>query len=266
MKKTKNIKKVRLAVVGALGRMGTRILSLAHDDPRFQIIAGVEHPSNEGVGRFVPGGFAPVVGRIEEVLAKTDVVIDFSSAGSVLSNAKKAAKAKSAIVIGTTGLKSAGERQLKKLSRRIPIVLSPNMSVGVNLLFRLVQKAAATLKNYDIEIVEAHHNLKKDSPSGTAVKLAEVATEASGRSRKDWVYGRHGIIGARKKKEIGVFSIRAGDIVGDHSVLLSSGGERLELVHRAHSRDAFASGAVEAAAWVAKKRPGLYSMFDVLRI
>ena len=140
------------------------------------------------------------------------------------------------------------------------------MSVGVNMLFRLVQQAAETLADYDIEIVEAHHNQKKDAPSGTAMRLVEIATEASGRKMKDVVYGRRGMVGARKKKEIGVMTLRAGDIVGDHTVLIGTGGERLELTHRAHSRDAFASGAVEAAAWASKKRPGFYDMFDVLKI
>lgn len=264
--KNKSSKKIRLVVTGAAGRMGTRILGLAVNDSRFQIVAGVERKNSDHIGRFTAYGQAPVVEDIREVLKKTDAVIDFSSPDAVLKNAGMIAKYKSALVVGTTGLKPAQVKNLKKLGRRIPIVFSPNMSVGVNTLFRLVEQAAKTLASYDIEIIEAHHNQKKDSPSGTAMRLAEIATRASGRKMKDLVYGRRGMVGVRKKNEIGVLALRAGDIVGDHTVLIGTGGERLELTHRAHSRDAFASGALEAAAWASKKRPGFYNMFDVLKI
>jgi len=253
-------------MVGAMGRMGERIVTLAREDPRFQTIAGVERPGSEFIGQFISKNHAPVVGDITEVLPKTDVVIDFSSATSVLKTASQVARAKRSLVIGTTGLKPIQIKKLKSLSRRIPIVFSPNMSVGVNLLFRLVQKAAETVGHYDIEIVEAHHSRKKDAPSGTAMKLADIAAEGSKRNARDYVFGRKGLVGERKKKELGILAVRAGDIVGDHTVLFSGGGERLELIHRAHSRDAFASGALAAAAWVYKKRPGFYSMFDVLKI
>lgn len=255
---------VKLTVVGALGRMGTRITSLAVKDARFQLIAGVERLGEEKYAQFVAGTSAPVVFDINEVLPKTDVVIDFTAPEGVLKTAAQVAKSRRALVIGTTGLKPAALSSLKKLSRRIPIVFSPNMSVGVNVLFDLVRRAAEALSGYDIEIIEAHHNQKKDSPSGTALKLAEVAAEASHRSQKDFVYGRKGMVGARTKKEIGISAVRAGDIVGDHTVLLSTSGERLELTHRAHSRDAFAAGALEAAAWAVNKKPGLYSMANVL--
>ncbi len=256
---------VRLAIVGALGRMGQRITALADLNPRLQVVAGIEKPGSREIGHFISNGKAPVVGDINEVLLKTDVIIDFTAPESVLKTAVKVARRKKGLVIGTTGLGEAQIKKLKILSRQIPIVFSPNMSGGVNLLFRLVEEAARALAHYDIEIVEAHHNLKKDAPSGTALKLAEIAAEASGRSTKNFVYGRHGMTGTRNSKEIGIMSLRAGDIVGDHTVLLSSAGERLELTHRAHSRDAFAAGAIEAALWIYKKRPGFYSMQDVLR-
>ncbi|OVE75762.1 4-hydroxy-tetrahydrodipicolinate reductase [bacterium F11] len=264
--KNKSKSKIRLTLMGACGRMGARILSLVEKDSRFQVMAGVEQPGSGYVGSFVAKGKAPVVGKVEEVLPKTDVVIDFTSPQAILKTAAKVSKSRRALVIGTTGLTPAVQKKLRIFSRRIPIVFSPNMSMGMNMLFRLVQMAAEKLDQYDIEIIEAHHNQKKDSPSGTAVRLAEIATEASGRKQKDWVYGRKGIIGARKKKEVGVLAVRAGDIVGDHTVLLSHAGERLELVHRAHSRDTFATGALEAAAWIARRKPGLYNMFDVLKI
>ena len=256
--------KIRLAISGASGRMGQRLMALGAADSRFQLIAGVERPENDAVGRFSTNGNAPIVGNIHEVLPKTDVVIDFTAPEATLKNAARVASGRCALVIGTTGLKAAQVNRLKNLSHRIPIVFSPNMSVGVNLLFELVRKAAEALGHYDIEIVEAHHNLKKDSPSGTAMKLAELAALGSKRSSRDFVFGREGLVGARKKKEIGILAVRAGDIVGDHTVMLAGPGERIELTHRAHSRDAFAAGALDAAACVFKRRPGFYSMKNVL--
>lgn len=229
--------------------MGQRIIALAVADPRFQLMAGVERPGSKSVGRLIVNGRVPIVGSVDEVLSKTDVVIDFSLPESTVKNAIQVASQRRALVIGTTGLKPAALAQLKKISKRIPIVFSPNMSVGVNALFGLVREASRLLSNYDIEIVEAHHNKKKDAPSGTAIRLAENVAAGAG----------------RPLKKISIHSIRAGDIVGDHTVLISTAGERLELTHRAHSRDAFAAGALEAAAWVVKKKPGFYSMQDVLR-
>jgi 4-hydroxy-tetrahydrodipicolinate reductase len=259
MKKT-----IRIALIGCSGRMGQRIVALSEADTRFQLIAGVERPGSANVGRFI-GGRAPVVDSVDEILSKTDAVIDFSAHDATIKNAIQVASMRKPLVIGTTGLKSAEAKKLRQISKRIPIVFSPNMSVGVNTLFHLVAEAARALASYDLEIIEAHHSQKKDAPSGTAMRLAEIAAQASGRSSKDFIYGRKGLIGARTKKEIGIMSVRAGDIVGDHTVLFSTGGERLELIHRAHSRDAFASGALEAAAWIVGKKPGLYSMLDVLK-
>lgn len=256
--------RVKITICGANGRMGTSIIALAKDDPRFQVVAGVERAQAGRFAQFTADGRAPLVMDIREVIPKTDVVIDFTAPEAVGRNAAEAAKARRALVVGTTGLPASTRKKLLRLSKRIPIVFSPNMSLGVNILFQLVSQAARALPGYDLEIIEAHHNLKKDAPSGTAMRLAEVAAEASQRSPKDFVYGRKGMVGARTRKEIGISVIRAGDIVGDHTVLLSGPGERIELRHQAHSRNAFAAGALTAAAWVHKKRPGLYSMVDVL--
>lgn len=255
--------KIKLAVCGALGRMGTRILTLAGEETSlFRPLYGVDRV---GAAAKVSGdGHTPLVSDIGNALGSVDVVIDFSSPESALLHAKACAAARKPIVIGTTGVSAADQAALKILSKDIPIVFSPNMSVGMNVLFKLVADAAAVLKSYDIEIVEFHHNQKKDSPSGSAMRLAQVAATASERSEKDFVYGREGQVGARTKKEIGVLAGRAGDIVGDHTVYIAGPGERLELTHRAHSRDAFAAGSLTAAAWAVKQQPGYYSMRDVL--
>ncbi len=242
-------KKIGLVVCGAQGRMGARILALASADARFELIAGLDRSDDMGMA-----------------LTKADAVIDFTAPESTLSIAQATAKAKKALVIGTTGVSDKTQSKLRQLSRRVPIVFSPNMSVGMNVLFQLVADAAKALAHYDIEVVEAHHNLKKDAPSGSGLKLAQVAADASARRAQDFVYGRHGQVGARKKKEIGVTAVRAGDIVGDHTVLIAGPGERLELTHRAHSRDAFAAGSLTAAAWAVRQKPGFYSMKDVLSL
>ncbi len=180
--------------------------------------------------------------------------------------ARKAAQAKKAMVIGTTGLSPDNLAELAELSRNFPCVQSPNMAVGVNVLFKIARKMAALLGDaYDIEIIEAHHRMKKDAPSGTALKLGEMVAEGVHRNLAEvGVYSRHGMIGERTDKEIGIQTIRAGDIVGEHTVYFAGAGERLELTHRAHSRDNFARGAALAAAWVVGKPNGLYTMFDVL--
>jgi 4-hydroxy-tetrahydrodipicolinate reductase len=173
-----------------------------------------------------------------------------------------------AMVIGTTGFSASELEELKSMIREVPCVFSPNMSVGVNLMYKVIGEMAKTLgDDYDIEVIEAHHRLKKDAPSGTALKLAEVLAKAMNRDLNQvGTYERKGVIGERKKQEIGIQSIRAGDIVGDHTVLFGGMGERIEVTHRASSRDTFARGALRAAEWVVKQRPGLYDMMDVLSL
>ena len=263
MKIAKTKKPVRLLVCGAAGRMGTRIIDLAGRDARFRLIAGVERAS-AALHRTAADGRTPIITNIGEMLEEADAVIDFTSTDAVVRTAERVARAGKALVIGTTGVPAAGVARLKGFAKRIPLVFSPNMSIGVNVLFRVIDEVARALASYDIEIVEAHHNQKKDAPSGTAARLAEIAAKAAGRSERDFVYGRKGLVGPRTKREIGISVVRAGDIVGDHTVYFGGPGERLELTHRAHSRDAFASGALEAAYWAAGRRPGFYSMADVL--
>jgi 4-hydroxy-tetrahydrodipicolinate reductase len=180
--------------------------------------------------------------------------------------AQKAAAHKKAMIIGTTGLSQGNLDELARLCANFPCVQSPNMAVGVNVLFKAAAKIAAVLgDSYDIEIVEAHHKMKKDAPSGTALKLGELVAQAVNRNLDEvGVYARHGMIGERTAKEIGIQTIRGGDIVGEHTVYYAGAGERIEITHRAHSRDNFAKGAAVAAAWVAHKPNGLYTMFDVL--
>jgi 4-hydroxy-tetrahydrodipicolinate reductase len=195
-----------------------------------------------------------------------DVIIDFTFHEATMEIARQASRKNKPMVIGTTGLSQDNLQELAELCNDFPCVQAPNMAVGVNVLFKLAAKVASILGNdYDMEIVEAHHRMKKDAPSGTAMKLGEVMAQAVGRDlEKDGVFARHGIIGERTDTEIGLQTIRAGDIVGEHTVYFAGAGERLELTHRAHSRDNFARGAALAAAWVVKQASGLYNMFDVL--
>ncbi|MFN0118348.1 MAG: 4-hydroxy-tetrahydrodipicolinate reductase, partial [Elusimicrobiota bacterium] len=233
-------------------------------DSRFEVLYGSDRKL-EPLSLSTPASFS-CIHDLADHLNDTDVAIDFTNPEATLKLAAKAAQEKKALVVGTTGFTSNALNKLKGFSKKIPIVFSPNMSVGMNLLFKLVKDASKALAHYDIEIVEAHHNLKKDAPSGSAMRLAQSVKEGAHRSEKDFCYGREGLIGARPKKEVGILALRAGDIVGDHTVLLAGAGERLELTHRAHSRDAFAAGALDAAAWLSSKKPGFYSMQDVLGI
>jgi len=261
---------VKVVVCGALGRMGRRIIDLGIQDKDVEIVGGVEHPdciSSFDLGKAL--GKAELEGklltsRIEEVLPIADVVIEFSGnpIGAV-SHTKLTSLEKKAIVIGTTGFTPQEIEEIKEYSKESPILLSPNMSLGVNLLFKLVEITAKVLKdkNFDVEIMEIHHRFKKDAPSGTAMKLVEILSEVL--DRKNIVFGRKGEV-PRKEDEIGVVSLRGGDVVGDHTVFFLGFGERIEFTHRALSRDTFAKGAIEAAKWIKGKEPGFYTMFDVL--
>jgi len=208
----------------------------------------------------------PIVEAIGPALPKGDVVIDFTEPSGSLGILPEVAKAKKAIVIGTTGFSKKDTDQIRDFSKQIPCVLSPNMSVGVNLIFKiLADTARVTGDDYDVEIVEVHHRFKKDAPSGTAMKMAEVVAGALKRNLDEvGVFSRKGVIGERKKKEIGIQSLRAGDVVGEHTVIFAGPGERIEITHRAHSRDNFARGALLAARWIVGQPPGLYDMQDVL--
>ncbi|MCX5778907.1 MAG: 4-hydroxy-tetrahydrodipicolinate reductase [Elusimicrobia bacterium] len=252
---------INLVVCGAAGKMGASIIRLAAADDVFRVVGAVEHTGNASIGT----GTLKITDNFSEALFRADVAIDFTSPAATMEHLAVALAQKKAIVIGTTGLSPDQVLRIKDAAKTIPIVFSPNMSIGVNLLFTLARAAAKAVPGYDVEIVELHHNQKKDAPSGTAAHLAQVIAETRGSDMaKDGVYGRKGLTGPRKQEEIGVMSVRAGDIVGDHTVYFAGPGERIELVHRAHSRDTFAAGALRAAHWLAKKSAGLYDMQDVL--
>lgn len=264
---------VKVIVAGAAGRMGRRICYMVSRHPGLQLVAGFERAGSPEVGKDIgeTAGIGaigvPIAGSLEEVIDQGEVIIDFTFHEATMQIARLAARHKKAMVIGTTGLSAENLAELKKLaSGAFPCVQSPNMAIGVNVLFKIAKKAAAILgDSYDIEIVEAHHRMKKDAPSGTALKLGEMVAEGVNRNLAEvGVYARHGIIGERTDKEIGIQTVRAGDIVGEHTVYFAGAGERLEITHRAHNRDNFARGAALAAAWVAKHPNGLFTMFDVL--
>lgn len=266
---------VKVGVNGALGRMGSRILHLAYQSTDFKITGAFEQPKSEGLGKELdkalglPGSFKLKIETVTPAAMKNvDVVIDFSGPEGTTRCLNAALHAGKGIVIGTTGIEPAGIKEIHSASKTIPVLFSPNMSIGANFLFEISRIAAAKLKaGYDIEIIEAHHRLKKDAPSGTAKKIAEVIAEEKGWDLKKAArYGREGFTGERSKDEIGIHVVRAGDIVGEHTVIFSGPGETIELVHRAQSRDAFARGALVAAFFLSKKKKGLYSMKDVLSL
>ena len=240
---------LRLCIHGAKGRMGQALIRCAAEDPELEVTAGVDTGDD----------FAAA-------LAKCDAVIDFSATHITAQVAKASAEAGKVLVIGTTGHELAEREQIHKAAARIPLVFSPNYSVGVNTLFWLTRKAAEILgPDFDLEVVEMHHRLKKDSPSGTARQLAEILAEVRQLDYAESArHGRAGIVGERPSNEIGVHAIRGGDVVGDHTVIYAAPGERLELTHKASSRDTFARGALRAAQWAAKQPAGLYDMQDVL--
>lgn len=263
---------IKVIVCGAAGRMGGRIIHMLAEAPDLVLTGAVEQSDHAAVGLDVgevvglPRLNLAISGNLAEVLPVGEIVIDFTNPEATLHNLRLAAEAGKAVVIGTTGLSTPQLEEVRTLAQKIPVVMAPNMSVGVNLMFKIVADVAKVLKSgYDVEIVEAHHRLKKDAPSGTAMKLAQVIAQALDRNLEEVaVYERKGMIGQRTDAEIGIQTLRAGDIVGEHTVMFGGIGERLEIIHRAHNRDNFARGAVRAARWVATQRPGLYDMQDVL--
>jgi 4-hydroxy-tetrahydrodipicolinate reductase len=263
---------VELVVAGAAGRMGTRIVALARESSDLSVGAALEmagHPALGGdAGELAGGSRLGVTLGADASAAITSqrVLVEFSVPAASLEHLRLVAAAGARAVIGTTGFSAAQREEIAALARRAPIMLAPNMSVAVTLAFKLLPIMARALgEDYDVEITEIHHRFKKDAPSGTAVRMAELVAEALGRDLdKTGVYGREGLPGERTRQEIGVMSLRSGDVVGEHTVSFGTLGERLELTHRAHSRDTFARGALRAARWVAGQPPGLYSMADVL--
>lgn len=263
---------VKAILVGAAGRMGLRMVAAIHETPHVHLAGAVERKDHPFLGRDL-GEVAgmgkwniPLSGALAEVIRNGDLIIDFTNAEASLGNLQIAAENGKAAVIGSTGFTSSMMAEVQKLTQKIPCVLSPNMSVGVNVMFKVIGDLAKILgEDYDVEVIEAHHRMKKDAPSGTAVKMGQILAQALNRDfEKVGIYERKGLIGERKRTEIGMQTVRAGDIVGEHTVIFGGIGERIEVIHRAHSRDNFARGAIRAAAWVVKQNPGLYDMQDVL--
>lgn len=239
----------KVIIAGAKGRMGCTLISCATNNPEISIVAGIDLGDN-----------------LHEVIDDADVVIDFSAQTATLPIARTCAQKRKALVIGTTGHSAQERSEIRRLANEIPIILSSNFSTGVNTLFWLTRKAAEILgPDFDLEILEMHHRLKKDAPSGTASTLAEIlANVRKVQLEKAVKNGRAGLVGARTPEEIGVHAVRGGDVVGDHTVIFAANGERVELTHKASNRDTFANGALRAAIWAHSQPPGLYSMQHVL--
>ena len=263
---------IKAIVVGAGGRMGGTVIRTIREAEGIEVSGAVErsdHPFlDRDIGEVVGLGEigVPLVGDIERAIEAGEVVIDFTNPGAALRSLEVSSGSGVAAVIGTTGFTPQQMEKVGELAEKTPCVLSPSMSVGANLMFKLVGEIASILgEEYDVEILETHHRFKKDSPSGTAMRLGEIAASALSRDfHQVGVFGRKGVIGERKPQEIGMQAIRAGDIVGEHTVIFGGLGERLELTHRAHSRDNYARGAVRAVRWVITQPNGLYDMGDVL--
>ena len=260
---------IKAVVAGAGGRMGKAIIDAIALSEGIELTAALEHPESPLVGEEVNRPGLPsvkITGGAESLPSDVDVLIDFTTPEGSLGNLETCAERSISAVIGTTGLGEEQKEALHMFALRTPTVFSPNMSLGVNILFKLAALATTALgDDYDAEILEVHHRMKKDAPSGTALRLAEVVASAMDRDLAETaVYARHGIVGERSAHEIGIQTIRAGDIVGEHTLLLAGPGERIELTHRAHCRDNFARGAMRAALWVVGRDPGLYTMADVL--
>jgi 4-hydroxy-tetrahydrodipicolinate reductase len=261
-----------IVLAGAAGRMGTRIAALLREAADLRLAAALEAAGHPTLG--ADAGEVAGVGRLgvaitddaKAALAGGRVLVEFSVPEASLAHLRLVAEAGARAVIGTTGFSPAQREEIATLARRAPIMLAPNMSVGVTVALRiLAQMARALGEEYDVEITEIHHRFKKDAPSGTALRMAEVVAEALGRDLdRAAVYGRQGLPGERPRGEIGIFSLRSGDVVGEHTVSFGSLGERIELTHRAHSRDTFARGALRAARWIAGRPAGLYTMEHVL--
>jgi 4-hydroxy-tetrahydrodipicolinate reductase len=264
--------KVKIIVGGAGGRMGQTILKLAIADPELEIAGAFERLEHPVVGRDAGElvGLNPiqvtVVPDIRECIDQGQVVIDFTHPDAVQENLDVCHHTARAMVIGTTGLAKHTVEKISDASKKVAIVQAPNMSVGVNLLFRLVELVGKTLDDrYDVEVTEEHHRHKKDAPSGTALELVRLIAKARKADMdKSVTYGRQGLTGERGRGSIGIHAVRGGDTVGEHTAAFIADGERIELTHRATSREAFARGALVAAKFVAKKKNGLYNMQDVL--
>lgn len=258
---------IRIAITGACGKMGRTIANLALQDADIEIVGLIEAKGHPMVGKAhdLMSGMPPLItDDIDRGFQGADVIVDFTEVNASLEFFRAANAMGIADVIGTTGFKDDDMRSLRE-AKGARVVISPNMSIGMNILFDLAQRVSSLVgDSYDAEIVELHHRWKKDAPSGSALKIKDAVL--AGQSSRQWteVFGREGMVGERKKDEIGIMSIRGGDIVGEHTLCFAGIGERLELTHKAWSRDNFARGGLLAARWLVKQSPGIYSMKDVL--
>lgn len=263
---------LRIAIAGATGRMGRTLIEAVTQNSALKLGAATVRPHDPALGKDIglACGLAALdvtaVADFASVIDHFDVLIDFTSPAATLAHLALCADAGKALVIGTTGFSDAEKQTISATAQRIPVVFAPNMSVSVNLSFKLLELAAKVIgEESDIEIIEAHHRHKKDAPSGTALRMGEVIASTLGRDLKECaVYGREGHTGERDRKTIGFATIRAGEIVGDHTVLFATAGERLEITHKSSSRMPYATGALRAALWLRGRGHGLYSMQDVL--
>lgn len=264
----------RVAVIGAAGRMGKTLIEAIQQAEGASLTAAIERPESSLIGADA-GELAgigklgvSIVGNLHEVLDDFDVLIDFTHPSSTLVNLGACRAAGKAMVIGTTGFSEEEKLMIAKAAEQVPVVFAPNFSVGVNLTLKLLDMAARVMGDEaDIEIIEAHHRHKVDAPSGTALRMGEVVADALGRDlQKVAVYGREGQTGARDRETIGFATVRAGDVVGDHTVLFATEGERVEITHKASSRMTFAKGAVRSAIWLGERSNGLFDMQDVLSL
>ena len=263
---------IRVAITGVCGRMGRCITRGIAQHPNMQLVGAVQYPSHPQIGSDagVVAGISEIgvtiTGKLEDVLHRADVVIEFSKPEATLDHLQHVVDADKAMVVGTTGFTADELATLQALASQIRCVMAPNMSLGVNVMLQALELIAKTLGNdYNIEVIEAHHNHKADSPSGTALRVAETLTTALEQDLDEMgVYGRHGIVGTRPKKQIGIHAVRGGDIAGDHTVLFATEGEQLSVIHRAHSPAAFAKGAIRAAEWIIDAPKGLHDVSEVL--
>lgn len=262
----------RVCIHGAAGRMGRALIEACLNQPGLKLAAAIERPDSSLIGQDAGAILGlgklgvSITGRLTDVLGHFDLLVDFTRPEPSLTALGECADSGKSMVIGTTGFDTAGRAAIESAARKIPVVMAPNFSVGVNLTLKLLDTAARVLgDSVDVEIVEAHHRHKVDAPSGTALRMGEVVAQALGRDLKRVaVTGREGHTGERDRQTIGFATVRGGDVVGDHSVLFLGEGERVEITHRANSRRTFAMGAMRAAAWLSGRRAGLYDMQDVL--
>lgn len=261
--------KIKLAVNGACGRMGRMVLSAGFASADFDVVAAIDrsdHPLKGEDAGVVAGAGPRSVALTDALKVKADVLVDFSVPEASLARLAECAKAGVAIVVATTGFTDDEAAGIKAAAKKIPVLQAANMSLGINYLLKAVAQTASALGDaFDIEIIEIHHKHKKDAPSGTALALGRAVAEALNKDLSDIAcHGRHGIVGERKAGEIGFHAVRGGDVVGDHTIVFAGPGERIELIHKATSRETFARGALRAARFLAGKKAGFYTMADVL--